>query len=176
MSATSVEDVIELFEQWGSHPYDEALGQLAHALQTAALAVDSGASDALVGHLLDLRSGPGPSSAGRAHEDTGAAWLRPLFPGAVTAPIALHVRAKRYLCAVEPSYIDGLSAGSAASLTRQGGPMSTAEVAAFETVPGYGDAVRIRRFDDAGKVDGSSVPALDDYVEVLRRLTTLAPQ
>ena len=38
------------------------------------------------------------------HGVRGAAWLAQWFPPAVTEPVRLHVAAKRYLCAVEPSY------------------------------------------------------------------------
>jgi phosphonate degradation associated HDIG domain protein len=173
-TASSLADVLGLYVTFGAERYDEAVGQLDHALQTAALASADGADDALVvaallhdvGHLLDLRARAdagrperGPA-VDRHHEDVGAAWLRPLFPPAVTRPIALHVRAKRYLCAVEPTYRTALSAGSTASLERQGGPMSPAEVRAFEAAPGWRDAVRLRRWDDAGKVDDLDVPPL----------------
>ncbi len=178
MSASSVDEVLELFGRWGCDPYDEEVAQLEHALQTAALAVRSGAGDALVaaallhdvGHLLDLRDGREPSAGDRGHEDTGAAWLRPLFPTAVTAAIALHVRAKRYLCAVDPVYAACLSTGSMRSLAQQGGPMSAAEAQVFRGAAGHDDAVQLRRWDDAGKVDGLAVAALGDHVELLHRV------
>src|SRR5205823_4068872 len=46
------------------------------------------------------------------HEEEGAAWLETYFGPAVTAPIRLHVTAKRYLCAVDPAYREGLSSAS----------------------------------------------------------------
>ncbi len=49
--------------------------------------------------------------------------------------------------------------------------MSTAEVIGFESLPGYLDAVELRRFDDMGKADGASVPALDQYIDLLQGLT-----
>src|SRR5690349_10232845 len=142
MPAASVADVLALFESWGLDRYDEEVSQLDHALQTAALAAAEGATDELVaasllhdvGHLLELRdggAGDGAVDVDLGHEGRGARWLAPVFPPAVTGPIALHVAAKRYRCAVDPSYHDGLSAGSTASLVRQGGPMSADEVAAF---------------------------------------------
>ena len=165
MSAASVDEVLALFERWGGDRYDEEVTQLSHALQCAALAMADGADDALVcaallhdtGHLLDLRAGGG---TGDRHEDTGAAWLRPLFPVSVTAPIALHVRAKRYLCSVDPSYAASLSAGSTRSLAVQGGPMDDLECRAFEALPGWRDAVALRRWDDAAKLLDADVPPL----------------
>jgi predicted HD phosphohydrolase len=168
---TSVDALLELYERWGSDHYDEELSQLDHALQTAALAEAAGATDETVlaallhdvGHLLDLRGDPvGP------HQRTGPAHLEGLFPDAVLAPIALHVEAKRYLCAVEPGYVATLSAGSAASLRRQGGPMSAAEVARFESTSGWEAAVALRRWDDAGKLPDLTVPDLAHHEARLR--------
>lgn len=168
---TTVDDVVELYERWGADPYDEEVAQIDHALQTASRAVADGAPDALVaaallhdvGHLL-ARRGDAPAP----HERTGPAFLARAFPPAVTDPVALHVGAKRYLCAVEPGYAAGLSAGSVRSLARQGGPMSPGEAGAFEASPGWRAAVALRRWDDAGKVQGAAVPGLDTYVPLLR--------
>ena len=80
----------------------------------------------------------------------------------------MHVAAKRYLCATEPSYLDELSEASILSLELQGGPYSPAEVAAFEASPHAGDAVRLRRYDDAGKVAGVETPELEHYRPVLQ--------
>ncbi len=170
---TSVNDVLELYDRWGAACYDEEVAQLDHALQTAALAVAAGATDAVVaaallhdvGHLMAMRGDPvGP------HERTGPDFLATLFPPSVTTPVALHVAAKQYLCAVEPGYLAVLSPGSVRSLTRQGGPMSAGEVAAFEAQPGWVDAVDLRRWDDGGKVDGIDVPDLAGYEPLLRSL------
>jgi len=174
---TTAAEVLALYERWGGDRYDEEVAQLDHALQTAARAAEAGAADALVaaallhdvGHLLAL--------AGRErapHERSGAAFLAARFPPAVTGPIALHVDAKRYLCAVEPSYHAGLSAGSRRSLARQGGPFTPDETAAFEAVPGWDDAVALRRWDDAGKVVGAPVPPLDTYEDLLWSLARTA--
>lgn len=173
----SPDDVLDLFERWGQDPYDEEVAQLDHALQTAALAVAGGADDALVaaallhdvGHLLVLRGDPlGP------HERTGPAALTGAVPPEVLRPIELHVQAKRYLCATDPTYAAGLSAGSTASLVRQGGPMTTADVREFEAEAGWDDAVRLRRWDDAGKVEGLVVAPLREYEPLLRSLWSSA--
>jgi phosphonate degradation associated HDIG domain protein len=170
---TTVDDVLELYDRWGASRYDEDVAQLDHALQTAALAAAAGATDAVVaaallhdvGHLLALRGDRvGP------HERAGPEFLAALFPPAVTDPVALHVAAKRYLCAVEPNYPAVLSAGSTRSLRRQGGPMSAGEVTAFEAQAGWADAVTLRRWDDGGKVDGIDVPGLASYEPLLRSL------
>jgi predicted HD phosphohydrolase len=41
------------------------------------------------------------------------------------------------------------------------------EVRAFEATDGWRDAVALRRWDDAGKVDGLDVPRLDELASVL---------
>ena len=179
--AASVDEVLGLYRSYANDRYDEDITQLDHALQTAALARSEGADDALVaaallhdvGHLLDLaqHGQRSTSTEDLGHEGRGARYLAALFPPSVTGPIALHVRAKRYRCAVDPEYHDGLSDGSRASLVLQGGPMSVAEAQAFAASPASAAAVALRRWDDGGKVDGIEVPALDDYRPLLESLT-----
>ena len=180
--ATSVDEVVALYERWGPERYDEVVSQLDHALQTAAVARAERAGDALVaaallhdvGHLLAMADPAGstaPAAVDLGHEERGAAWLADLFGPEVTGPIALHVAAKRYLCAVGPDYADDLSAGSARSLALQGGPMDPDEVQAFAADPGGAHAVALRTWDDAGKVDGLDVAPLDAYRDLLERLS-----
>jgi gamma-butyrobetaine dioxygenase len=71
---------------------------------------------------------------------------------------------------VDPTYAAGLSAGSQRSLAAQGGPMTEAEAAAFTTRPGAADAVRLRRWDDAGKVEGLERPPFTAYGVMLETL------
>jgi gamma-butyrobetaine dioxygenase len=182
MTARSVDEVLDLLEGHGAVLYDEEIFQLAHAEQTAALAKAAGAPDTLVaaallhdvGHLLELveRQGPRDRTTDQRHEARGSAWLAGLFPPAVTAPVALHVRAKRYLCAVDPSYHQILSPGSVASLERQGGPMDAAEVTAFEANPGWEDAVALRRWDDEAKVPDLTVAPAGTYRALLESART----
>jgi len=183
VQANSVAEVVELLEQWGRHRYDEDVTQLDHALQTAALARAANADDELVaaallhdvGHLLELRdsarvgSDTNPASS-PDHARRGARWLAALFPDTVTDPISLHVAAKRYLCAVDPSYGDALSIGSTASLARQGGPMGERESTRFASRPGSVPAMQLRRWDDCGKVDDSRSDGLNTYLQLLARV------
>ena len=53
----------------------------------------------------------------------------------LTKLVRLHVPAKRYLCAVDPEYWEGLSDVSKRSLKVQGGPLSPAEAAEFAALP-----------------------------------------
>ena len=180
-SVTTVDDVLSLYERRGGVHYDDDVTQLDHALQCAALADSDGASDGVVaaallhdvGHLLELdrtAGDVGDLTVDRGHEARGSGYLAALFPPPVVAPVALHVRAKRYLCAVDPQYLDALSAGSVRSLATQGGPLPTGEVTAFERHPAFTAAVAMRRWDDLGKVDGLEVPDLGHYEPLLRRV------
>jgi phosphonate degradation associated HDIG domain protein len=162
--------------------YDEAVNELQHALQTAALAHAEGAADHLVaaallhdvGHLVsdDNVALDEDLAEDFHHERVGARYLARWFGPEVTAPVALHVAAKRYLCAVESGYLDDLSPSSSRSLTLQGGPMSADEVEAFERLAHHEEATLVRRWDDRAKVAGLAVADLDDYRSLLARLAT----
>ena len=128
----------------GTGQYDrEDVTQLEHALQTAALAVEDGATPALVlaalfhdlGHLL-VPNAEAASVEGRdlRHERIGAAYLARTFGPAVSEPVRLHVHAKRYL-ARDPAYRATLSAESTRSLALQGGPMTAFEAHGFLSDP-----------------------------------------
>jgi predicted HD phosphohydrolase len=88
----------------------------------------------------------------------------------VTEPIRLHVDAKRYLCATDDAYNDGLSAASVRSLRLQGGPFRAAEAEEFIARPYAREAVRIRRWDDLAKDPERQTPPLDHYMTHVRDL------
>ena len=125
-----VDQILELFEARGAAAYlGEPVSQMEHALQAAHLAVQDRASDELVaaallhdiGHLLGLEDDRSERGIDAIHEHRGCSWLAPHFPPEVTEPIRLHVRAKRYLCAVDAAYSELLSPASIGSLELQGG-------------------------------------------------------
>ena len=143
MILAPVDEIAELF---GSAAAEDYLGEpvtvLAHLLQAGALAGAAGAPPALVaaallhdvGHLPGVGDRTGRelmAGTDNRHGAQGAAWLAQWFPPPVTEPIRLHVPAKRYLCAVEPSYFALLSEASVYTLSVQGGPMSEAEASEF---------------------------------------------
>jgi [1-hydroxy-2-(trimethylamino)ethyl]phosphonate dioxygenase len=175
----TVDDILMLFERAGHSQYGaEAVTQLEHALQSAALARAEGAGPDLVaaallhdvGHLLhDLPVDAPEHGVDDHHENSAANRLARLFPPGVTEPIRQHVAAKRYLCAVDGQYLNILSGPSIVSMQLQGGPMSPAEVAEFERQPGFPEAVRLRRWDDAAKVPGKLTPTIADFAKELRQ-------
>jgi gamma-butyrobetaine dioxygenase len=104
-----------------------------------------------------------------AHEDSGSRWLERYFGPEVCGPVRLHVAAKRCLCATDPQYIQQLSPASVLTLKLQGGPMSADEVAAFQQQRGWREALRLRRWDDAGKVAGLTTVDLEAYRPMIER-------
>jgi len=173
--------IAELFGSQGATDYlGEPVTVVAHLLQAGALAEASGAPPALVaaallhdvGHLsLDSAGLTGRelmAGTDNRHGARGAASLARWFPPAVTEPIRLHVPAKRYLCAVEPSYFALLSEASVYTLSVQGGPMSSGEAREFAALP-YA-AVAVRRWDDQAKDPAASVPGYEHYRPLLEEL------
>jgi gamma-butyrobetaine dioxygenase len=142
----------------------------AHMRQAGALAEAAGAAPALVaaGLLHDVGHLTGGDDA--RHGQAGASWLSAWFGPPVTEPVRLHVAAKRYLCATSPGYFALLSAESVRTLAAQGGPMSAAEAAAFETGPYFADAVAVRRWDEAAKDPALTPPPFGHFEELLRGL------
>jgi gamma-butyrobetaine dioxygenase len=178
----------ELFASAGASDYlGEPVTVAAHLLQAGALAEAAGAAPALVaaallhdvGHLRgddpraeDLHRSGQALMAGtdNDHGERGADWLAQWFPAAVTEPIRLHVAAKRYLCAVESSYIGRLSAASVYTLSVQGGPMTEQEATRFERSGWAGDAVAVRRWDDLAKDPAAEVPGFGHFRPLLDRV------
>jgi len=170
---TTIDDLFSLLARAGARQYGgEAVSQLAHALQTATLAVEAGEPAPVVvaslfhdiGHLLgEGDRGQADRGIDEHHEDSGAEVLRPLFGDAVAEPVRLHVPAKRWLCFAEGGYWDSLSRGSKVSLNVQGGPFDSAQAAAYLAQPHAEAAIRVRRYDDLAKVRGRGTPGLDEF-------------
>lgn len=168
-------EIEDLFARHGGESYGEGVTQLEHALQTAALAAAAGADDSLVVAALLHDIGqflqPTDDSYGyHKHDRSGGEWLAQRFGPAVSEPVRLHVAAKRYLCATEADYFGKLSEASTHSLGKQGGPMSAVEVGAFSGSPHSEAAVRLRRWDDGGKVSDVRVADLAHYLPRVERL------
>lgn len=179
-SDSIIDFIFDLFARRGANEYmGEAVTMAQHMEQSAACAVADGASNELViaallhdiGHFI----GDHPIEAlengiDNLHESVGASYLESRFPPAVTEPIRLHVEAKRYLCATDEKYLAQLSDASINSLRVQGGPMNNEEIARFEANPYHRDAVRLRLYDDDGKVAGLTIKPVTAYREQLEAL------
>ncbi|WP_459618288.1 phosphonate degradation HD-domain oxygenase [Bordetella sp. 2513F-2] len=167
--------IAALFEGYGSAYYgDEAVTQTQHALQCARLAEQAGEAPELVaaallhdlGHLLQAES----RNLDMRHQDVAARSLAPLLGPAVTEPIRLHVAAKRYLCAADPSYHATLSPASQASLVLQGGPYDEAGRREFAAHAHAEAALRLRRYDDVAKDADAVTPPLAHYMALVEGL------
>jgi len=176
MSSDILERIAHWFALHGATSYEgnrrESVSALHHALQCAQLAEDARADAALVtaallhdvGHFVAIDDIGAMDDIDDVHELRGVAVLVRDFPPAVIEPIRLHVSAKRYLTAIEPKYLAGLSPASVHSLAQQGGPLRGVELARFEALPFAEDAVRLRRWDDLAKTPGIRTPALGYYL------------
>ena len=174
---SALEQIHAAFARRGHEGYGEGVSQLDHALQCGMFAQRDGATPALVaaaflhdiGHLLhDLPQDVADTGLDTQHESTGSAWLSQYFGPEVTEPVRMHVAAKRYLAAVEPGYFDQLSEASKLSLRLQGGPMVGAQIQAFEAEPFFADAVRLRRWDEEGKIIGYQGPPASHFDATVR--------
>jgi phosphonate degradation associated HDIG domain protein len=176
--ALTLDDIARLLADRGQQQYGrEAVSQLDHALQCAALAEEAGESTETVvaallhdlGHLLAPENAQDDLTAPRERDDLhqyiALPFLHGLFPPAVLAPIRLHVDAKRCLCALDTGYWDTLSPASKHSLTLQGGRYTQEEAEAFMRAPFAGEALRVRRYDDLAKVRGRATPPLAHYLQ-----------
>lgn len=173
--------ILNLFERFGSQPYDgarrESVSALAHALQCAQLAEWAGADLPLVAAALlhdlgdfDDSGTVGDDRSDNQHELRALPWLGTAFGPEVLEPIRLHVAAKRYLVATEPAYKATLSPASLLSLELQGGPMDVDTCRHFEDEAYSPHAVMLRRWDDAAKEPGKPTPSLAYYLALLQEL------
>ena len=184
--ATIVPFLADIFERRGAEDYlGEPVTVAQHMLQGAKLAEEAGAPDELVaaallhdiGHFTSEFGTYSPDDvADKHHDEAGAEVLAPFFPPVVTECVRLHVAAKRYLCATDPTYFAKLSPASVHTLSLQGGPMSQAEVAEFRQNPFHAEAVQVRLWDEGGKVPGMATRAFSDYEPLLQRVVDNFPR
>jgi phosphonate degradation associated HDIG domain protein len=170
---TVIEEILGIFQKQGSSAYfGENVSMTEHALQAAHFARTAAAPPALIvaallhdiGHLVDeVPSDIADWTVDAHHERVGGRWLAQRFGPEVSEPVRLHVPAKRYLLATDAEYFAKLSPASVVTLKLQGGPMAVNEVSRFETERFYKEAVRVRQWDDQGKVAGLKTPQLVDY-------------
>ena len=177
-SSSVLATIERLYTAHGTLVYGEQVNQIQHAMQCASLAQASGSTDAMVaaamlhdiGHMLhgDAATALDTGEDDR-HESLGADWLARWFGDDVVQPVALHVQAKRYLCARDPGYLEGLSRVSTRTLHLQGGPMQPAEAEAFERLPHARNAIDLRRWDDLGKKADCETAPLSHFMTVIER-------
>ena len=165
-------------EKGGESYLGEAVTMRDHMLQAAWQAENAGASDKVIAAALLHDIGHYVGEFGddyiekgldNRHQLSGAKILENFFDIEVVQPVKLHVDAKRYLCAVDPDYLNELSDASIKTLALQGGPMNQAEVEEFESQPGYETAVQVRKYDDNAKDPYISTPSIEHYLKYVQK-------
>ncbi|KAJ3824186.1 hypothetical protein F5880DRAFT_416647 [Lentinula raphanica] len=134
------------------------------------------------GHLIsscslgnDMLLASGESVGRHGHDILGGMYLESRgFPPEVYELVRDHVVAKRYLCAVDEQYYEGLSEGSKRSLEFQGGLFEGTQIEQFEKDPLFAEKVQMRKFDDGAKIIGAKVPFIDEYREIAVKVLDLA--
>ncbi len=177
---TIVPFLLQIFETRGPESYlGESVSMAEHMEQSAACARKDGASDEIViasllhdiGHFIgDFELDALEKGQDNFHEDSGALILEQFYPAEISEPVRLHVAAKRYLCTVDDSYYGKLSAASINSFNLQGGKMNADEVAEFEANPHHLAAIKLRHYDDDGKVANLSIHKVGHYKNLLESL------
>ena len=161
----------------GKTNYDESVTQIQHSLQTASLArTEDGRSHIVIasllhdiGHLLidENDSKNNFLKKDLYHEIIASNFLKDFFSEEITETIRLHVVAKRYLCSIDNSYYESLSKASKNSFEVQGGALKKEEINELENNKYFKDSVRLRKWDDRGKVSLKEVEELDTYKEMI---------
>ncbi len=173
-----IAQIFQVFRERGQRHYGESVSEQEHALQTAEFARQYSEPDSLVlscllhdyGHMLhDLGENIAEQGIDARHEELGAWLLKDWFPEEILQPIRQHVASKRYLCQRNAQYRNSLSPSSQRSLQLQGGPMTETEASAFEALPFFDLCVRLRLYDDMGKVPQMPTATIESYEPLIRR-------
>jgi len=146
-----------------------------HMIQTAMLAEDNNCTKSLIcacllhdyGHfIVDHPDLFVSKSLDGKHEYLGYDFLKNYFLPEVIEPIKLHVLAKKYLCR-KKSYYKLLSEASKVSLKLQGGIMTNEEAKKFTSLKFYEDAIKVRKYDDDGKIPNIKLKKIEDYRDLM---------
>lgn len=172
-------EIRQLFEiQGDSEYYGENVSQYEHAAQAAILAKRQGYDEEVqiaaflhdIGHLFpalteeELMEGYGRKD----HESVAADWLRERgFSEKTAILVENHVNAKRYLTFIDEDYFEALSEASKQTLIFQGGRMTEIEAKEFEQNPYFELIIKMRRWDEAAKVEAMKLPTLDHFMDII---------
>lgn len=188
MIKNTIQEIRLLFENQGDEEYyGENVSQFEHAAQAALLAQKQGFDYEVqiaaflhdIGHLLPANSAEELMEVyGRKdHESVAAHWLRARgFSDKIAVLIENHVNAKRYLCFVNDTYYDALSEASKKTLEFQGGKMSAEEAQEFEHNPHFETIIKMRRWDEAAKVEAMKLPNLDYFINICEQYLIHRPK
>jgi phosphonate degradation associated HDIG domain protein len=172
-------EIRQLFEIQGDNEYyGENVSQYEHAAQAAILAKRQGYDEEVqiaaflhdIGHLFPAQTEEELMEVyGRKdHESVAADWLRERgFSEKTAILVENHVNAKRYLTFIDEDYFEALSEASKQTLIFQGGRMTEIEAKEFEQNPYFELIIKMRRWDEAAKVEAMKLPNLDHFMNII---------
>lgn len=180
VNAVNVADeIIDMLENYGHEEYaGEKVTQLEHMYQAALFAEKEKKDEEVIlaallhdiGHIcVSINKYNDMDGFGvMDHELIGAEYLGEKgFSKRVIKLISSHVNAKRYLTKVNKEYYDQLSDASKKTLEFQGGSMTDNECMEFESDPDFDDIIRLRKWDDAAKVENLEMESLSRFREMI---------
>lgn len=184
MIQNTISKIRQLFENQGDNEYyGENVSQYEHAAQAAILAKRQGYDEEVqiaaflhdIGHLFPAQTEEELMAVyGRKdHESVAADWLRERgFSEKIAVLVENHVNAKRYLTYIDKDYYDALSEASKQTLIFQGGRMTESEATEFEQNPYLELIIKMRRWDEAAKVETMQLPTLDHFLNIINTYLT----
>lgn len=179
MIKNTILEIRQLFESQGDNEYyGENVSQYEHAAQAAILAKRQGYDEEVqiaaflhdIGHLFPAQTEEELMEVyGRKdHESVASDWLRERgFGDKIGILVENHVNAKRYLTYIDEDYYEALSEASKQTLMFQGGRMTAKEGKEFEQNPYFETIIRMRRWDEAAKVEAMQLPDLDYFLNII---------
>lgn len=170
----NVNKIFYYYQKYGASDYiGEPVTQIEHMTQGAMFAEQDGKRPEIViamflhdiGHLLQEDNPDMMGELGvKNHETLGRRFLEELgIPEPIPELVENHVKVKRYLVAVNPSYYNKLSEASKKTLEYQGGRMNDMEVKEFLKNPLFEDSLLVRSYDEKSKVKGMKIKSLEYY-------------
>ena len=174
-----IDELEEIYATKGLETFegDLIITHTSHGLQTAMIAEKEGASAPMIVAALlhDIGRIINPddreiTDSGRdaKHEEVAHEFLEAWFSPEVTMPIKLHVAAKRYLVATDPTYSKKVSPGSMRSMSGQGDVLTESEAAAFIEQPYAREGVTLRRWDDRAKSPDAQTPPFEHFIPYIK--------
>ncbi|WP_062061496.1 HD domain-containing protein [Aquimarina longa] len=175
-------EIISIYKKHGHIEYGEQCSMLSHSVQTGLIAKEKGYDRELIlsgflhdiGHLTPLEFQKDElKTMGDfgidAHDKWGEIYLKEKgFSNRVIAPVANHVKSKRYLCFIDPLYFNRLSFASKKTLEYQGGIMNKEEASNFEKELFFLESIVIRKAEEEAKIKNFVV--LDSHLEYFQKL------
>jgi putative nucleotidyltransferase with HDIG domain len=176
--ANTINEIKVIFKKNGQNAYfGENISQLAHAAQCMKLAEIENESLEMqvaaflhdIGHMLPSLDQSMGELGNINHEEIAAEWLEKRgFSLLIQTVIQNHVKAKKYLCYIDSEYFSKLSKASQETLKFQGGIMDFYQAIDFENSPFFIESIKLRKWDDQGKVEGLKIPGLNECIEKVK--------